>query len=137
MNASRFLDTNIILYAYDLDAPAKRRKALQLVQAGWDALGEAAISVQVLQELQVNLVRRGQSVTEAGQVVRDFSLWPVVDNTLPLLHSALEMQVRWQISLWDSLILAAAHAANARELLSEDFNHGQDYNGVRVINPFR
>ena len=55
MNAARFLDTNILLYAYDLDAPAKRAVALRLVEQGWTALGDTAISVQVLQEMHVNL----------------------------------------------------------------------------------
>jgi len=137
MNATRFMDTNILVYAYDLDAPARRGMALGLVEAGWNNLGETAISVQVLQELHVNLVRRGRSLVEAGQIVRDFSLWPVVDNTVPLLHAALQAQSRLQISLWDALIIVAAQFSGARELITEDLNHGQDYSGVRVINPFR
>jgi len=137
MNATKFLDTNILLYAYDLAAPTKRAVALRLVEQGWSSLGEAAISVQVLQELHVNLDKRGVSRSEAAQVIRDFSQWPVVDNSLVLLLSALEEQARWQISLWDALILAAARASGAAELITEDFNHGQDYGGIRAINPFR
>jgi predicted nucleic acid-binding protein len=49
----------------------------------------------------------------------------------------LDEQARWQISLWDALMVAAARASGATELISEDLNHGQDYGGVRVINPFR
>ena len=137
MNATKFLDTNILLYAYDLAAPAKRAVALRLVEQGWSSLGEAAISVQVLQELHVNLDKRGVSRAEAAQVIRDFSQWPVVDNSLVLLLSALEEQARWQISFWDALILAAARASGAAELITEDFNHGQDYGGIRAMNPFR
>jgi predicted nucleic acid-binding protein len=137
MNATKFLDTNILLYAYDRDAPSKRDVALRLVQRGWSSPGEVAVSVQVLQELHVNLVRRGISAPDAAQVVRDFSLWPVVDNSLALLLSALDEQARWKISLWDALILAAARASGASELITEDLNHGQDYGGVRAVNPFR
>jgi predicted nucleic acid-binding protein len=137
MTATKFLDTNILLYAYDRDAPAKRDVALRLVQRGWSSPGEMAISVQVLQELHVNLERRGVSSADAAQVVRDFSLWPVVDNSLALLLSALDEQGRWKISLWDALILAAARASGASELVTEDLNHGQDYGGVRAVNPFR
>lgn len=136
MNAVRFLDTNILVYAYDLDAPAKRAVAGQLVEQGWRGLGETAISVQVLQELHVNLTRRGVPMTVAGQIVRDFALWPVVDNTLALLDSALDEQARWRISIEDALILAAARASGASELVTEDLNGGQDYGGVRVVNPF-
>ena len=137
MSASKFLDTNILLYAYDLDAPAKREVALRLVQRGWSSPGDVAISVQVLQEMHVNLVKRGVSAPDAAQVVRDFSLWPVVDNSLALLLSALDEQARWKISLWDALILAAARASGASELITEDLNHGQDYGGLRAVNPFR
>lgn len=136
MNATKFLDTNILLYAYDLDAPAKRAVALRLVEQGWTAPGDTAISVQVLQEMHVNLGKRGVTQTEATRIVRDFADWPVVDNTLKLLQAALEEQARWKISLWDSLILAAARASGASELITEDLNHDQDYGGVRALNPF-
>ena len=66
MSAIRFLDTNILVYAFDLDAPAKRDVAMGLIEAGWNALGETAISVQVLQELHVTLVKRGIARAEAG-----------------------------------------------------------------------
>lgn len=137
MNAGRFLDTNILVYAYDRDAPAKREIAIAMVEEGWNRLGETAVSVQVLQELHVNLERRGVAREEAGQIVADFAVWPVVENTLQLLLTALDEQVRWRLSLWDALILAAARAAGASELFTEDLSHGQDYGGVRVINPFR
>jgi predicted nucleic acid-binding protein len=136
MHATKFLDTNIVLYAYDRDAPAKREVALRLVEQGWNSLGMIAISVQVLQEAHVNLERRGVSRAEASQVIRDFSQWPVVDNSLDLLLSALDEQSRWQISIWDALILAAARVSGATELISEDFNHGQEYGGVTAVNPF-
>ncbi len=136
MNATKFLDTNILLYAYDLDTPAKRAVALRLVEQGWTAPGDTAISVQVLQEMHVNLGKRGVSQTEATRIVRDFADWPIVDSTLELLQAALDEQARWKISLWDSLILAAARASGASDLITEDLNHGQDYGGVRVLNPF-
>ncbi len=136
MSASRFLDTNILLYAYDLDAPAKRAVSLRLVEQGWTSLGDTAISVQVLQEMHVNLRKQGVSQAQAAQIVRDFVAWPVVDSALDILLAGLEEQARWKISLWDALILAAARASGATELITEDLNHGQDYDGVRVINPF-
>jgi predicted nucleic acid-binding protein len=137
MNAARFLDTNILLYAYDLDAPTKRRVALQLVEQGWTSPGDTAISVQVLQEMYVHLVKRGIRQAEATGIIRDLAVWPVVENTLALLQQAMVEQARWKISLWDALILAAARASGATELMTEDLNHGQDYAGVKVINPFR
>lgn len=137
MSVIKFLDTNVLLYAYDLDAPVKRAVALRFVEQAWTSLGETAISVQVLQELHVNLEKRGVLRAEAGQIIRDYIQWPVVDNTLDLLLSAVNEQSRWRLSLWDALILAAARTSGASELITEDFNHGQDYGGIRAINPFR
>ena len=136
MHAARFLDTNILLYAYDLDAGIKRERALEIVEQGWKQLGQTAVSVQVLQELHVNMERRGIPRLEIHQLVRDYTLWPVVENTLSLLQGGIAEQSRWQLSLWDSMILAAARASGASQLITEDFSHGQDYGGIKVINPF-
>lgn len=136
MAADVFLDTNILVYAYDVDAGEKRTIAVGLAERGFGEPGSTAISVQVLQELYVNLLRKGRSHEEAVVIVHDLSVWPVVENSLPLLHAALALKGRWQISLWDALILAAAKEAGATTLISEDLNHGQDYGGVRVHNPF-
>ncbi len=93
--------------------------------------------MQVLQEFHVNFVRRGRTAAEAATLITDFSLWPVIDNTLPVFRLGLSLQARWHLSLWDAMILAAAQSSGARELLTEDLNHGQDYDGVRATNPFR
>lgn len=136
MAVERFLDTNILLYGYDLDAPAKRLIAQNLIEDAWSNRGATAISVQVLQEFHVNFVRSGHSSLEAASLIGDFSRWPVIDNTLSVFRLGLSLQTRWQVSLWDAMILAAAQTSGARELFTEDLNHGQDYGGVRVINPF-
>jgi predicted nucleic acid-binding protein len=140
MNAgspSRFVDTNVLLYAYDLESPQKRMRAKGIVEEGWKSLGQLVISVQVLQELEVNLERKKVSRGEIHQLIYDLSVWPVVDNTLMILKMALSEQVRWKLSLWDAMILAAARSVGARELVTEDFSHGQNYDGVRAVNPFR
>jgi predicted nucleic acid-binding protein len=134
---SRFVDTNVLLYAYDLESPQKRMRAKGIVEEGWKSLGQLVISVQVLQELEVNLERKKVSRGEIHQLIYDLSVWPVVDNTLMILKMALSEQVRWKLSLWDAMILAAARSVGARELVTEDFSHGQNYDGVRAVNPFR
>ncbi|RME89521.1 MAG: PIN domain-containing protein [Verrucomicrobia bacterium] len=137
MSAHKSLETNVLLYAYDLDAPAKRAVALRLVEEAWSNPGNTAISVQVLQELHVNLTKRGITPLQAGEIVRHYLAWPVVDNTVELFETGLTEQARWQLSLWDAMILAAARCSGASVLFSEDFSDGQDYGGVRVVNPFR
>jgi predicted nucleic acid-binding protein len=136
MPADRFLDTNILLYAYDLDAPRKRLIAQSLIEQAWLQPGGTAVSVQVLQEFHANFVRKGHAAAEAAAIIGDFCLWPVIDNSLTLFRLCLSVLARWQISLWDAMIVAAAQTSGARELLTEDLNHGQDYGGVRAVNPF-
>ncbi len=136
MKVERFIDTNVLLYGYDLDSPEKREVALDLIEQGWSQPGSTALSVQVLQEFVVNFIKAGHSREEAATVAGDFSTWPVVDITLPLFRHCLSVQTRWKTSLWDAMIVAAAQASGARELLTEDLNHGQNYGGVKVINPF-
>lgn len=136
MAVERFLDTNILLYGYDLDAPDKRAIAQTLLEHAWLKLGATAISVQVLQEFCINFVRRGHAIGEAATLADDFCRWPMVDNTLALFRLGVSVQKQWQLSHWDSMIVAAAQMSGAHELYTEDLNHGQDYGGVRAINPF-
>jgi predicted nucleic acid-binding protein len=136
MHADRFLDTNILLYAYDLDAPDKRAVAMPIVEEACRQPERIALSVQVLQEFHVNFVRSGRPVGEATLIVGDFSSWIVIENSLALFQRGLWLQSQWQISLWDAMILAAAESSGARELFSEDLNHGQKYGQVCVNNPF-
>lgn len=136
MQIERFIDTNILLYGYDLDAPEKRALAIHWLERGWSEPGSTAISVQVLQEFVVNFVKAGHGLNEAKKVTDDFSLWHVVDLNLPLFKLGITIQLRWKLSLWDAMIIAAAKTCGAPILLTEDLNHGQDYDGVRVINPF-
>jgi predicted nucleic acid-binding protein len=137
MGVKAFLDTNILLYGYDLDAGRKRTVAMDLLEEAWRNPVEYAVSVQVLQEFHVNFVRSGNSCTEATAVISDFCRWHVVENTLEVFGLGLKLQQRWQLSLWDAMILAAAQSIGARKLYTEDLNPGQDYGGVEAVNPFQ
>lgn len=137
MPARRFIDTNFLLYAYDLDARHKRDIAQSILEDAWLNNGSAAISVQVLQEFHVNFTRRGGSNDALNQIIEDLSLWPVVDNTLELFGHGLAIKDRFGLSLWDSMIVAAANQSGAAELITEDLNHGQRYGSVRAIDPFK
>ena len=87
--------------------------------------------------VHVDLEKRGVAKTEAARIIRDYAPWPVVDNSLEILLTALDEQTRWRLSLWDALFERPARASGASEIYTEDFNHGQDYGGIRAINPFR
>lgn len=130
-----FVDTNILVYAHDRDAADKQQAARKRVSELWRLPIAPAISVQVLQELYVNLVRKGVSQAEARETIIDYRAWHVVDNDQTLLLEGIDLQGRWQCSFWDALILAAARRARASVILSEDFSTTQDYDGSVVVNP--
>ncbi len=132
-----FIDTNILVYAHDLDAGEKHIKAKDLVTNLWLSKPLPWISVQVLQELLVTLRRKGVAPAPARETVDAYTHWRVVENDVGLLRAGMVEMDRWQLSFWDGLILAAARHAHAKTILSEDLSHGQNYNGVSVQNPFR
>jgi len=131
-----FFDTNILVYAYDVSAGAKREKALKLLEMAWNKPEKAAISAQVLQEFYVTLVKRGLDTYEALRIVEDYAQWEVVTNDALLTLQAIKNSLRFRISFWDGLIIAAADKAGADIVYSEDLNHSQKYSGLAVINPF-
>lgn len=136
MNAEIFVDTNILYYANTDSADPRHAQARQKVEALWDEPGRAAVSVQVLQELHVNLVRKaGLSPPQSARRTSLYLAWMVIDNDRALLASAFDAQARWQLSFWDSLIVAAAQRSGAAVLWSEDLASGQRYGTVTVENP--
>ncbi len=135
MPADVFVDTNILVYAHDVDAGVKHEKARDLVAEAWRGSPLPWLSIQVLQELLVTLRRRNVGSREARQTAEDYMQWRVVENTLSLFVAGLDEMARWQVSLWDAMILAAARRGGATVLWSEDMSDGQDYGGVQVVNP--
>jgi predicted nucleic acid-binding protein len=132
-----FVDTNILLYAHDRSAGLKHERARQLVERLWTA-GQGILSTQVLQELCINLRRkiaRPLPVEEVRQLVQDYLSWEIVVNTPASVLHALEIEVRYQTSFWDALILQAAESSGAAVLYSEDLAAGQKYGPVQVVNP--
>jgi predicted nucleic acid-binding protein len=134
----RFVDTNILLYSISTD-PSEERKATiaeKLLQAR-----DLALSVQVLQEFYVQATRPGKpgalTHREAIDFIASWKRFPVQEMTFALMDSALAAKDRWMLSYWDAAVVESARAAGCGELLSEDLSDGQDYGGVRVIDPFR
>ncbi len=137
--SAEFCDTNIFLYAFDLASPIKHARAQDLVNRIWQS-GEGCLSVQVLQELYVNLTRKilvPLPPSEARNIVSDFTTWRVVEPKGSDVLSAIDLSIKSTISFWDALVVTAAQRAHASILWSEDLDHGQDFDGVVVRNPFR
>jgi predicted nucleic acid-binding protein len=134
----RFVDTNILLYAISRD-PAEQDKAKQANEIL--AERDLGLSVQVLQEFYVQATRasRPGPIThqQAVRLIESFRRFHVQDITSAILTAALNTRERFQLSHWDSAIIEASRAMGCAEVLSEDLGDGQDYAGVRGINPFR
>ena len=134
----RFVDTNILLYAASTapEEQAKSRVARSLLESD-----DLALSVQVLQEFYVQATRPGKreglTHEQAALLVESFARFPVQDVTLRLMQAALLAKERFRISYWDAAIVEAARALGCDTILSEDLSHGQDYDGVKVSDPFR
>ena len=132
-----FVDTNILLYAHDRYAGVKHERSRQLLERLWTS-GEGVLSTQVLQELCINLRRkiaRPLPVEEIRHIIQDYLSWEIVVNTPASTLHALEIEVRYQISFWDALVLHAAESAGAAVVYSEDLSTGQRYGAVQVVNP--
>lgn len=138
MSVEVFVDTNLLYYA-NTDSPDPRHaRARQLVEPLWSEPGKAAIGVQVLQELHVNLIRKGGlDPATSWRRVSDYLAWKVIDNDRLLLAAAFDVQTRWKLSYRDSLIVAAAQRSGAPLLWSEDLAEGQRYDDLRALNPLR
>jgi len=133
-----FFDTNILVYLFDNDAPSKREQARTLFQRHVQA-GSLLISTQVLQELYVTLTRKlavPLPESDAREVIASLAELPMVQNDATMTLAAIDLSQRRQLSFWDALIIEAARRGGANVLLSEDLQHGQDIEGVRVENPF-
>jgi predicted nucleic acid-binding protein len=139
MTAKVFVDTNILIYAYDRDAGEKHRLASDLIRRLWIE-GNGVLSTQVLQEFYVNTtakIPKPIPYSKARAVISRYLVWQVEANTPESVLRASEIQERHRLSFWDTLIIAAATQAGAENLYTEDLNHGQVIEGVKVVNPFR
>jgi predicted nucleic acid-binding protein len=133
-----FVDTNIVLYAYDQREPEKSAIARAILSDLWRTR-EGQVSTQVLQELYVNLTRKLRVVvprSRARALVGRYGRWPVHTITTGDILEATELEQRHSLSFWDALIVVAAARSGSERILTEDLQHGRTIAGVRIENPF-
>lgn len=131
-----FIDTNVLLYADDLDAGDKREKAQSLVYQLY-VDGNGVISTQVLQEFFVASTRKlGVPADIARRKVELLSRLDVVSIQPALILDAIDLHRLHSLSFWDALIVRAAAASGCQRLLTEDMQPGRTIAGVRIDNPF-
>ena len=134
----QFVDTNILIYAHDKSAGTKHERARALLESLWED-DNGCLSIQVLQEFYINVTRKIAKPLDsetAKSIVADLGQWtthaPNVDDVL----EAITVQQRYGLSFWDAMILASAARLGCGVLWSEDLNDVQEYDGVKVVNPF-
>ena len=138
MTDRSFLDTNILVYAYDVREPIKQAQAREILKQGIED-ETAVLSVQVIGEFFTVVTRRipnPLSVEEAEEVLNLLSILPIIDLDFRMVRHAIEIHRQHGIAYWDALIVAAAHRAECTHILTEDLSTGQAYEGVVVVNPF-
>ena len=134
-----FVDTNVLVYAYDADAGAKHQSARSHLEALWQN-ESGLISTQVLQEFYVTVTRklsRPLPRRTARAVIATYGAWPVHRPDVDDIVAASDLEERHQLSFWDALIIVSARRSRAQALLTEDLQDGQRFDGLQVVSPFR
>jgi len=132
-----FVDTNILIYAFDATAGDKRRVAVELITRLWfDRRG--CISLQVLQEFYVAATRKlilapDQAVLQVSRLRR----WRVHRPSVEDVLEAIELHRGHSVSFWDGLILRSAQASQCSILWTEDMSNGRRWGNLEVRNPFQ
>jgi predicted nucleic acid-binding protein len=137
MSARTFVDTNVLVYAVDAADPAKRQRALAVLEPTGET--DLVVSAQVLSEFYVVVTRKLAAPIrpeDAGAMVDQLSRLPVVALDASLVRSAIVAGRDWHLSYWDALIIRAAEVSGCDLLLSEDFGGASGYGSVRIENPF-
>jgi predicted nucleic acid-binding protein len=136
MKERSFIDTNILVYSDDADATEKCASSVSLLETAMRTRF-GVISTQVLQEYFVASTRKlGVNPSIAKTRVQFFAKLDVVQISADDVLSAIDLHRLHSLSFWDSLILHAAKKAGCSVLLTEDMNHGQKIEGIRIHNPF-
>lgn len=137
MSGRTFLDTNILVYLFDGDAPEKQARAAEVIT---DSSHDLVVSTQVLGEFYVVVTRklaRPLDNRTAALAVDRFGEFVVVPADAAMVRAAIETSSRSQLPYWDALIVEAAHSAGCDRIMTEDLDDGATIRGVRITNPLR
>jgi predicted nucleic acid-binding protein len=138
MSARIFVDTNILIYAHDVDATAKHDVAKSVLHELWSQQS-GVLSMQVLQEFYVNVTRKIASPLSkdaARLVVNTYAIW-CIETTATEITTAFRIEDESRIGFWDALIVASAVKSGADRILSENLNARQIIAGILIENPFK
>jgi predicted nucleic acid-binding protein len=137
MSGADFLDTNVLFYAYDEKSPEKQEIARQFLRSG--TAGKTFISSQVLSEFSATMLHKASPAASLESLLKALdalSSLQLVMIDAEIVRRAVETRRSYRLPFYDCLIIAAAERAGCGRILSEDFNSGQTYFGITVVNPF-
>jgi predicted nucleic acid-binding protein len=137
MIVPEFLDSNVLIYAYDINDPVKQKIAQDLVLRA--LAGGIVMSTQVLAEFAATLLHKLSPPVPPGNVIAALdALGPIklVPPDGDIVRRAVEARAAYGLHFYDGMIVAAAERAGCERIWSEDFNPGQKYFGIEVVNPF-
>jgi len=137
MSGKTFVDTNVLIYAHDIDAREKNTIARQVLRELWSER-TGALCMQVLQEFYINVTREIPTPLpkeSARSVVSAYATW-CTETTPAEISAAFRIEDESRIGFWDALIVASAAKSGAVRILSEDLNPGQRIAGILIENPF-
>ena len=131
-----FFDTNVLVYGDDASEPAKQCKSLELIRS--HRLNRTGVvSLQVLQEYFVAVTRKFKlEASLARQKVEVFARFDVGQPGIEDILAAIDFHRLHRFSYWDALVLRMAKQTGCNVLLTEDMQHGQVVDGLRIVNPF-
>ncbi|MBO0696910.1 MAG: PIN domain-containing protein [Zavarzinella sp.] len=138
MNA---VDTNVFVYALDVDEPVKQTKAQQLLKDLTAGADPTVLLWQVAGELLSNLRKRESAgritATDVQMHFDDFlAMFPLVTPGAAVFPRYFDLHARFSLSHWDAMLLAACREVGVTTLYSEDMDAGTDYDGLKIVNPF-
>ena len=135
----KFIDTNVLVYAYDADADDKHLKAQEILRDCWENKS-GTVSTQVLQEFYVTVTRKLSKsipIQKARDVIQTYRAWPTYSSSIEDIIAASELEEQHQLSFWDAMIVIAAQMSKATILITEDLQDGRQIGSLKIINPFR
>ena len=138
MSDPDFLDSNVLVYAYDVSDPRKQRLAQDLVRKA--IAGESVMSTQVLAEFAATLLHKLSPAVPPEDVLVILNALGPIRLVVPdgdIVHRAVEARASYGLHFYDGMIVAAAERAGCVRIWSEDLNAGQKYFWVTVTNPFQ
>lgn len=133
-----FVDANVLVYAYDLNAEGKHDIAERLMADLWQSR-QGVLSSQVLQEFYVNVTRKIPLPLDrpiARGIIRTLGAWPTRAIVVEDIVAASELEQRHRLSFWDALVVIAAQRLGARVLATEDLQAGRRFGDLVVHDPF-